>query len=109
MSDTAEINTDNTTGINLDNTTGINMNNMKPPPLPLCGLKSPPIPENDRNFSIVKDREHLLRLMFGTSVYFRRLPHGEGLPVPSYAHVGDFGIDLSAAISTPIVMVPGSA
>lgn len=32
------------------------------------------------------------------SVQFQRLPHGEGLPLPDYAHDRDAGLDLRAAL-----------
>ena len=37
----------------------------------------------------------------------RRLPHGEGLPVPSRATPGSAGLDLSAAVDSPAVLDPG--
>ena len=36
-----------------------------------------------------------------------RLPHAEGLPLPSYATAGAAGMDLLAAISDPISIRPG--
>lgn len=40
----------------------------------------------------------------------RRLPHGEGLPLPAYQSVGAAGLDLFAAIqpNTKIVLEPGA-
>jgi dUTP pyrophosphatase len=38
----------------------------------------------------------------------RRLPHAEGLPLPSYATAGAAGFDLLAAIATPITIQPGA-
>ena len=35
------------------------------------------------------------------------LPHGEGLPIPSYATSGSAGCDLRAAIPAPRVLAPG--
>jgi dUTP diphosphatase len=35
------------------------------------------------------------------------LPHGQGLPLPSYATAGSAGADLSAAVEAPVVLVPG--
>lgn len=37
-----------------------------------------------------------------------QLPHSEGLPLPSYAHETDAGMDLMAAISEPLVLLPRS-
>jgi dUTP pyrophosphatase len=37
----------------------------------------------------------------------RRLPHAEGLPLPSYATAGAAGMDLIAAIRDPISVQPG--
>ena len=34
------------------------------------------------------------------------LPHGEGLPLPRYETAGAAGLDLRAAIETPIVLAP---
>ncbi len=36
-----------------------------------------------------------------------RLPHAEGLPLPSYATDGAAGMDLLAAVTTPLVILPG--
>jgi dUTP pyrophosphatase len=36
-----------------------------------------------------------------------RLPHGEGLPLPAYATDGAAGMDLLAAVATPLVIPPG--
>ncbi len=35
------------------------------------------------------------------------LPHGEGLPLPSYATVHSAGCDLRAAVETAVVLAPG--
>jgi dUTP pyrophosphatase len=40
-------------------------------------------------------------------VAIRRLPHGEGLPLPAYATEGAAGMDLLAAVSAPAVLAPG--
>jgi len=40
-------------------------------------------------------------------VQVRRLPHAEGLPLPSYATEGAAGVDLLAAVATPLVIPPG--
>ena len=37
----------------------------------------------------------------------RRLPHGAGLPVPARATPGSAGLDLSAAVDSPMVLEPG--
>jgi dUTP pyrophosphatase len=37
----------------------------------------------------------------------RRLPHAEGLPLPSYATAGAAGMDLLAAVAAPLVIPPG--
>ena len=36
-----------------------------------------------------------------------RLPHAEGLPLPSYATAGAAGMDLVAAVAAPLVIPPG--
>ena len=40
-------------------------------------------------------------------VAIRRLPNGEGLPLPSARTVGSAGIDLAAAVEGPVVIPPG--
>jgi dUTP pyrophosphatase len=42
------------------------------------------------------------------SVPIRVLPHGEGLPLPSYATAHAAGLDLMAAIDVPLEMLPGA-
>ena len=37
-----------------------------------------------------------------------RLPHGEGLALPSYATAGAAGMDLLAAVMSPMVIPPGA-
>ncbi len=37
-----------------------------------------------------------------------RLPHAEGLPLPSYATDGAAGMDLLAAVTAPLVIPPGA-
>jgi dUTP pyrophosphatase len=37
-----------------------------------------------------------------------RLPHAEGLPLPSYATPGAAGMDLLAAVREPLTIVPGA-
>ncbi len=40
-------------------------------------------------------------------IAIRRLPHAEGLPLPSYATEGAAGFDLLAAVTAPLVIAPG--
>ncbi|WP_431282880.1 dUTP diphosphatase [Humitalea sp. 24SJ18S-53] len=42
------------------------------------------------------------------TIAVRRLPHGEGLPLPSYATDGAAGMDLLAAVTTPVTIAPGA-
>jgi dUTP pyrophosphatase len=37
----------------------------------------------------------------------RRLPHGEGLALPTYATPGAAGMDLLAAVAAPVTIAPG--
>ncbi len=41
------------------------------------------------------------------AVAVKRLPHGEGLPLPGYATPGAAGLDLLAAVTAPVVIPPG--
>ncbi len=41
------------------------------------------------------------------TIEVRRLPHGEGLPLPSYATSGAAGMDLLAAVREPVKIPPG--
>lgn len=41
------------------------------------------------------------------SIQVRRLPHGEGLDLPSYATAGAAGMDLLAAVTGPVTIGPG--
>jgi dUTP pyrophosphatase len=41
------------------------------------------------------------------AIRVRRLPHGEGLPLPSYATAGAAGMDLLAAVAGPVTIAPG--
>ena len=36
-----------------------------------------------------------------------RLPHGDGLPLPAAKTAGAAGLDLAAALATPLVLAPG--
>jgi len=42
------------------------------------------------------------------TVPLRVLPHGEGLPLPSYATAHAAGVDLMAAIDAPVEILPGA-
>ena len=41
------------------------------------------------------------------TIQVRRLPHGDGLPLPSYATAGAAGMDLLAAVTDPVTIAPG--
>ena len=41
-------------------------------------------------------------------VPLRRLPHGEGLPLPAYATPGAAGLDLLAAVTETVELAPGA-
>ena len=41
------------------------------------------------------------------AVQIQRLPHAEGLPLPSYATEGAAGMDLLAAVDAPLTIPPG--
>lgn len=41
------------------------------------------------------------------AVAIKRLPHGAGLPLPSYATDDSAGLDLCAAVSDPVTLKPG--
>ena len=41
------------------------------------------------------------------AVAIRRLPHGEGLPLPAYATPDSAGLDLLAAVAAPVALAPG--
>ena len=45
--------------------------------------------------------------MIPPAVPIRRLPHGAGLPLPSYATAMSAGVDLLAAVTEPVVLEPG--
>jgi len=42
------------------------------------------------------------------SVDVEVLPHGAGLPLPAYQTAGASGMDLHAAVSAPVVILPGA-
>ncbi len=44
--------------------------------------------------------------MSTVDVHIRRLPHGADLPLPSYATAGAAGMDLLAAVDTPVSIAP---
>jgi len=41
-----------------------------------------------------------------TVLKVKRLPHGEGLELPSYATDGSVGLDLRAAVEKPVILKP---
>jgi dUTP pyrophosphatase len=41
-------------------------------------------------------------------IRIRRLPHGEGIPLPAYATAGAAGMDVCAAVTTAIEIPPGA-
>jgi dUTP pyrophosphatase len=41
------------------------------------------------------------------TIHVTRLPHAEGLPLPSYATSGAAGMDLLAAVTAPLIIPPG--
>lgn len=45
--------------------------------------------------------------MMRVPVRVQRLPHGKGLPLPSYETSGAAGMDLAAAIAEPLRIAPG--
>ena len=45
--------------------------------------------------------------MNDVTIALRRLPHGEGLALPSYATDGSAGLDLLAAVEDELVLAPG--
>ena len=45
--------------------------------------------------------------MSDLAIALRRLPHGEGLPLPAYATPGSAGLDLVAALEHPVELPPG--
>lgn len=45
--------------------------------------------------------------MTGHPIFVQRLPHAEGLPLPSYATDGSAGMDLIAAIGSPVSIFVG--
>ena len=45
--------------------------------------------------------------MTAVAVPLQILPHGRGLPLPAYATAGSAGMDLAAAVASPLVLPPG--
>ncbi len=45
--------------------------------------------------------------MSDLAIALRRLAHGEGLPLPTYATPGSAGLDLVAALGAPVELPPG--
>jgi dUTP pyrophosphatase len=43
-----------------------------------------------------------------TTVRVLRLPHGADLPLPAYQSAGAAGLDLLAAVDTPVTLAPGA-
>jgi dUTP pyrophosphatase len=50
---------------------------------------------------------NVLEVWMGVTIQVRRLPHGEGLPLPAYATPGAAGMDLLAAVAAPVIIDPG--
>ncbi len=46
--------------------------------------------------------------MNSVNVFFKQLPHADGLELPAYATSDSAGLDLRAALEEPIVLEPGS-
>lgn len=46
--------------------------------------------------------------MTALKVALRRLPHAAGLDLPGYATAGSAGMDLLAAVDTPVTLAPGA-
>jgi dUTP pyrophosphatase len=45
--------------------------------------------------------------MSAIGVKLKILPHGSGLPLPAYATADAAGVDLAAALETPLTLAPG--
>ncbi len=45
--------------------------------------------------------------MNSLNVFFKRLPHAEGLELPAYATPDSAGLDLRAALEEPLILEPG--
>ena len=45
--------------------------------------------------------------MSPVGVKLKILPHGSGLPLPAYATADAAGVDLAAALETPLILAPG--
>lgn len=50
---------------------------------------------------------YLKQSLTSVGVKLRRLPHGVGLDLPSYATAGAAGMDLLAAVESPVTIEPG--
>ncbi len=48
-----------------------------------------------------------MRDVIGPTLKLIRLPHGEGLELPSYETAGAAGMDIRAAVDAPMTLVPG--
>jgi dUTP pyrophosphatase len=46
--------------------------------------------------------------MSGVPVAVKRLPHGDGLPLPEYATADSAGVDLLAAVDRDVTLAPGA-
>ena len=42
------------------------------------------------------------------TIPLRRLPHGDGLPLPEYATTSSAGVDLLAAVTEDVILQPGA-
>lgn len=49
-----------------------------------------------------------MREVIGPALKLVRLPHAEGLDLPSYETAGAAGMDIRAAVSEPLVLQPGA-
>jgi dUTP pyrophosphatase len=52
--------------------------------------------------------EDLVLSLVDVEIEVARLPHAEGLPLPTYANPGDAGMDLVAAVGEPATIDPGA-
>ena len=51
---------------------------------------------------------NVLNMINALSLKVLRLPHGEGLALPSYETSGAAGMDLRAAVTEPLTLLPGA-